>query len=351
MLGLNLKIYLICFSALFLSFGVIQTVYGVNKNIGETAVVNVICSDTNGNLSQCNVTSPCSKICAAFGSSGSCSCDFTCTVGGSYNACGQAIDAAGSSDADCLDVVVCNTVPSKPNTSQVTWDNCSFQGVSVPIFSWTYSDPDGDPQAAYEIWIDTDASFAIPKFNNLVNVGATSYALDLNHDDEGDWLSELAWNTVYHWQVRVKDDHGNWSIFSTPSNFQTPKHAYPYSGFSWIPVEPTQKEVTVFTPDQVDVFYFWTVTQGDATFVDSTAPTSYKPHITFKTTNNKVKLRVTDMDDADYWCESAQQEIVAQLPLPEYKEVPPIIWFKNFFSEVAGLFNVLLGYLNNNLNS
>lgn len=244
----------------------------------------------------------------------------------------------------------CNTAPQKPNTSPVTWDNCSFEGRSIPTFNWTYSDPDSDPQAAYEIWIDTDASFANPKFNNLVNVGATSYALDLNHDDENpDDLPasmqdyELDWNTVYHWQVRVQDNQGNWSIFSTPSSFQTPRHAYPYSGFSWDPLEPTQKEVTIFTPDQAGVFYLWTVTQGTATFVDSTAPTSQSPHITFETTANKVKLLVTDSDA--YSCESAAQDISAQLPLPEYREVPPIVWFKNIFSGVASLFNVFVGML------
>jgi len=237
----------------------------------------------------------------------------------------------------------CNAAPQKPNTSPVAFDNCSFQGKSTPTFSWTYSDPDGDPQSAYEIWIDTDASFANPRFNNLVNVAATSYSLDLNHDDEGDWLSELAWNTVYHWMVRVKDNQGNWSDFSTPSNFQTPRHAYPYPGFSWDPLEPTQKEVVIFTPDQAGLFYLWTVTQGDATFVDSTAPTSFSPHITFTTTDNKIKLRVTDSDA--YSCESEEMDITAQLPLPEYKEVPPIIWFKSIFSELAGLFNGFVGML------
>lgn len=336
--------------SLILIFASFQFVQAVTKGIGQTASITVTCTDSDGNLSQCKVTSPCSQTCAASGYSGSCSCNFTCSAAGTFNACGQALDTWGGTDTDCLDTVVCNSAPDKPDIPDIykpsgaTWDNCTFQGRSIPTFHWTYSDPEGDAQAAYEIEIDNNAAFAAPKFNNLVNIGSTSYVLDLSHDDDSDWLDELAWNATYQWRVRVKDGYDNWSPWSSSHSFKTPDHAYPYAGFTWYPAEPTQKEQVIFTPDESGLFYLWTVTQGDATFVDETAPTSEEPHITFNSTDNKVKLKVTDNDA--YWCESEEQEITAQLPLPEYREVAPIIWLKKIFGSFASIFDGVFGFLN-----
>jgi len=336
-----------------------HSVQAITLGIGGTTTITIKCSDVNSNLSQCNAVSPCGKTCSASGSSGTCSCQFTCSTGGTFNACGRAVDALGLAGNQCLATVICNSAPQKPiyppggggnggggpEDNGITWSHCLFQGESVPTFHWTYSDPDGDAQTAYEIWIDTNASFPNPKFNNLVNVKATSYVLDLLHDDEGDWLNELVWDTTYNWKVRVKDDHGNWSEFSNPNSFKTPKHTYPYPGFFWDPLEPTQEEVVVFTPDQTGVYYLWTVTEGEGVYTDGTGPTNKEPHIKFLTTTNRIKLKVTDSDA--FFCESEPAEgtlLETQLPLPEYREVPPIIWLKNFFSEVASIFNGLFRF-------
>lgn len=249
-----------------------------------------------------------------------------------------------------VDFTGSNQPPNKPNSGSPaeTWANCSFVGKSTPTFHWTYSDADGDPQAAYEIEVDDNSSFNAPKFNHLVNVVATttSYGLDLTQDDTPDWIENLAWDTTYRWHVRVKDNQGNWSSWSDTDSFTTPKHAYPYPDFTFLPAEPAQGEQVDFNPDNSQVFgegttiqtYLWTITQGTGSFVNSNQNSQY-PHIQFDTLNNKVKLEITDSDD--YFCgfTSAEKDITVQLPLPEYKEIPPIFWAKKILAALVSIFS------------
>jgi hypothetical protein len=242
----------------------------------------------------------------------------------------------------------CNRPPSAPSVpaqylpTGATWFNCSFQDKSVPVFHWTYSDPDGNTMAGYELWLDSNAEFPDPKFNNSVTTMGTStaYTLELTDDEEDDWLSSLAWDTTYYWKVRVQDIHEAWSDWSQTYSFQTPLHAYPWPGFSWLPTEPNQDEVVIFDPEQSGVNYLWTVTQGEGTYADSTGPTNENPHIIFSTPDNKIKLRVTD--SVPYSCESEEIDLEANLPLPEYEEVSPVSWLKEFLAGLPDFSDIFL---------
>jgi hypothetical protein len=161
-----------------------------------------------------------------------------------------------------------NQPPDPPANLSTTPNQCA-RGQELPAkyfsisFNWTYSDldntiiPGSDPQTAYEIWLDdnsTDLDIpANPKFKDLVDPSPShSYNLNLSYNDNGPWLSKLAWNTTYYWKMKVRDSFGNWSDWSAisplcstllpgqsyPGCFKTPLHASPYVNFSWCPTNP-----------------------------------------------------------------------------------------------------------------
>ncbi|MBI2042472.1 MAG: hypothetical protein HYT21_01880 [Candidatus Nealsonbacteria bacterium] len=240
--------------------------------------------------------------------------------------------------------------PPSAGIVEETWNHCSIQGRSIPVFSWTYSDSDGDPQAAYEIEVDSNSAFQAPKFNHVVNTGSTSYALDLSQDDNSDWISELSWNTTYFWRVKVKDSDGNWSDWTNSDQFKTPFHAYPWPDFNWAPAEPSQGEVVIFNPDASVLYggtsvssYLWTITQGEAVFVDETGTASRYPHIIFDTTDNQMRLRITDSDG--YSCQTSTKTVTVHLPLPEYEEAPPSTWLNLILAIVDGALKSFFSFL------
>lgn len=226
----------------------------------------------------------------------------------------------------------CNGRPQAGNRGE-TWDYCAWgktpqvaAGLAV-IFNWTYSDPEGDPQTAYEIWVDDNPNFPDPKFNNLVTLSPSpgpdfSYALNLADDDNSDWISQLNWNTTYYWKVRVKDSQGNWSDWSSTDSFTTPLHAHPFINFNWIPEKPSVKELVYFT-DQSEVFggttkssWYWTFQDGNPSSSNLQNATTTFTSIGSKT----VSLRVTDSDG--YSC-SGSKTVQTTLPLPEWREISP----------------------------
>ena len=244
--------------------------------------------------------------------------------------------------------------PDEPQALAETVDCCSRGTPQVALYtsvilSWTYSDPEGDPQMAYEIQLDDDDGFPDPKFNIVVDPSvSTSYTLDLN-DDPG-WSSELAWATAYYWRVRVKDNQSpNWSEWSDPpGSFTMKDHANPLADFQPLPSRPVVNEIVEFIqddsavaeslcyiggteglcqdePDAV-VSYEWdfSYNSSDGFQVDET----YKGNAT--TTYDSpgfytVRLRITDINllpAGDNSC-YINRTINIGFPLPEWKEISP----------------------------
>jgi len=234
-----------------------------------------------------------------------------------------------------------NWPPYKPQPvgEGETWYRCWASpqvalGTSIS-FNWTYLDSDGDPQQSYEIWVDGDPNFQGSKFNYIADVNATSYTLDLSHDEEGDWLSRLAWDNTYWWKVRVKDTgSGKWSEWSDPNSFTMNSHANPDPDFTWSPSSPSAGEIVQLiaddginqsvcynssdTPIPCIGTFFWTLT--GATFASTSNEYTKNPLIKFTDSGDyEITLKITDNVG---FCTQPHQ-IQAAFPLPEWEETSP----------------------------
>jgi PKD repeat protein len=210
-------------------------------------------------------------------------------------------------------------------------------GLAITLH-WTYSDPEGDSQSAYEIWLDDSSDFSDPKFNHLVDPGSSqSYTLDLTQDDNSDWITRLNWNTTYYWKVRVKDSAGNWSNWSPVASTTTPAHASPYVNFKWDPQKPLVNQIVQFT-DLSECYnssdnvvpcssWFWTFQNGNPP-----SSTNQNPTTTFSSVgSNLVTLKVTD--SSGYWCQNSKT-VNSTYPLPFWKEIPPFYYLKKFLASL-----------------
>ncbi len=219
---------------------------------------------------------------------------------------------------------------SDPNETQ---ESCAWgttpqvaPGLAITL-NWTYSDPDGNPQTAYEIWLDDSSTFSDPKFNNLVEHSplpgpSFSSKLNLADDDNSDWLSNLNWNTTYYWKVRIRDEKGAWSNWSSTDSFTTPLHASPSINFSWAPQRPAVNEIVQLT-DLSEVYGGSTKFSWYWTFQDGIPSSSIKQNATTTFTSfgpKTVTLKVTDSDGFN--C-TGQKTVNARLPLPEWREIIP----------------------------
>jgi hypothetical protein len=236
-----------------------------------------------------------------------------------------------------------NWPPYKPQPvgEGETWNRCWVSpqvalGTSIS-FGWTYSDQDGDPQQSYEIWVDGDSNFSGSKFNHVANEGASSYALNLNHDEEGDWLSSLTWRTTYFWKVRVKDTgSGKWSEWSDPNSFKMNDHANPYPDFTLVPSSPSAGEIVqliavdglnqsvCYNSSDTEIScsgetFLWTLPLG-VEFASTSIANTENPQIRF-TDSGDYEIILKIKDDAGF-CTKPYQ-IQAALPLPEWTETKP----------------------------
>ncbi len=346
----NKKIFILFFTVLFLTVGVILIERAGSQEIvvecetcidltaspnligrGESSTLTLkvnntpdsfaICSISPGVISNESLNDGTYNYVVSPGGGGT--GDFTyiadCTGGG-----GQATDS--------ITITVINMPPTATNLNVNQGDYCNIP--LRPIFSWTFSDPEGDSQGAYQIQVDNNSNFfSLEIDSGKVFSSSESYAAP----------TPLSYNTTYYWRLKVWDNYDRESNWVSGPSFITPSHAYPDPDFNWSPVSPTQGEVVQFcatqeagvcsedmstcysaggsipSPSCSGKTFLWTFPEGTE-FATGTSSTSENPRVKFGSTGaQNVSLEITDEVGS---C-SRTKSVGVMLPLPKWREVAP----------------------------
>ncbi|MBI2068788.1 MAG: PKD domain-containing protein [Candidatus Yanofskybacteria bacterium] len=223
----------------------------------------------------------------------------------------------GGSATDSVTVIV-SQPPNNPSNVTVTEPNYCVSGPAATI-GWTYSDPQGSPQSAYQVQIDDQGSFNSPEVDSgKINSGSGSYFT-------GQGL--LAFNTTYRARVRVWNGYDSVSGWTTSSSFKTPNFAYPQVNFTWTsngisenPSPPIGKDVqftdqTAFSGPVPNREWSWT-------FGDGGSSTQQNPLKVYNA-EGTYYVTLTATDNADQSCARTRGPLIIQKPIPRWREVAP----------------------------
>lgn len=346
----NKKILILLFAVLFLTIGVILIERAGSQGIvvecetcidliaspnpigrGESSTLTLkvnntpdsfaVCSITPGVISDESLNDGTYNYVVSPGGGGT--GDFTyiadCTGGG-----GQATDS--------ITITVINMPPTATDLSVDEGDYCTIP--LRPIFSWAFSDPEGDSQGAYQVQVDNNSNFSSPEIDSgKVLSSSESYAAP----------TPLSYNTTYYWRLKVWDEYDAGSNWISGPSFATPLHAYPDPEFTWFPASPTEEELVQFCATQeagvcssdestcYDIggaipppscsgkTFLWTF-PVETEFATGSSPISENPLVKFTSTGVKdVSLEITDEVGS---C-SRTKTVGVMWPLPEWEETSP----------------------------
>lgn len=251
------------------------------------------------------------------------------TYAGQYRLLEQGVEWFGATCGPA-NITVSAPANNNPIVSSVanTEPNYCATGPSGDTITWTYSDPDGDAQASFQVQVDDQSNFSSPVVDQTVNGAGTVYMVN----------SGLAYNVRYYARVRATDMRGGTSAWQTMTlctgpgcaanqqSWLTPQHAYP-SGvdFNWVPLNPVISQPVQFSTNPTcfgsgACLYGWT-------FGDRGSSNQQNPAHTYVFSGSyPVNLSITD--DASYVCTANHTVTVNPLPtptplLPSWREVSP----------------------------
>ncbi len=220
---------------------------------------------------------------------------------------------ASSNSAGTLTVVAPNQPPTVPSVTVTEPDYCS-SGPAAYI-NWTYSDPDGDPQSAYQVQVSAGGSSWNPPLSfdsGKVSGSGTSY-----------FANGLPFDKTIKARVRVWDSHDSVSGWTESASWKTPKHAYPFTDFIYTPSTDIPAKQPVQFTDQTTFYdggggtriWSWAFGDGGTSNVQNPSPHTYNLPGLYNSS-----LTATDKDN--YSCSRTKPVTVAQ-PVPVWKEVSP----------------------------
>lgn len=182
------------------------------------------------------------------------------------------------------------------------------------VLGWDYEDPQGSSQKEYHIKIYQDDD---QLFEERHEGTADRFFFD----------DHFNFNDDYQWEVRVKNNHNNWSQWVDGENFTTP-YRYPNVDFEHTPEEPFTEELVTFS-DQSEIyvgsisetFYSWEFSGNTNLEEDPKGDGEGYREIELEYNNNgeeTVKLEVTDSQDRT--CSTEKSLRVGEV-VPDWQEV------------------------------
>lgn len=225
----------------------------------------------------------------------------------------------GGSTSNSVTVNVSSPTPNNPSNITVTAPDYCVSGPAATV-GWTYSDPSGSPQSAYEVQMDEEGSFQVPEYQT----GKVLSNSNSNFTGQG----VLLFNKTYKTRVRVWNGYdvvSGWTVAG--GNFNTPPYAYPQVDFSWTangilnnPSPPLNKPVdftdaTVFNGNPNGRRWSWT-------FGDGGTSTLQNPSRTY-VAEGSYYVTLTATDNANQTCARTKGPLIIQKPIPKWREVAP----------------------------
>jgi len=222
----------------------------------------------------------------------------------------QGVSAAGGGE---VTVSVANQAPVA--SALTATQPANYCGVSPSaIFTWNYSDAEGQPQSAYRVQIidSSKADFSLPSID--------SGKIMLSNASWATAVGQLVYGQSYRWRVMVWDDQDLASAWVEGTGFSTPAHKYPTAAFSRSPNTPTIEDMVIFT-DASEDFSSGGIQSWSWTFANGVPASSsdQNPEVKFFAIgNNNVVLTVTD--STGYVC-SITKVVKSSRRLPEWREI------------------------------